>query len=553
MGKGSAKNRIPCITVSILLTGSCFAFYKLTGALYGLQLDNYYIGMVTASLFDQNNWCCYINPVLCWVIKQLNTLYDGADWFSVLTQMNVFAGAVWFFYCVLQNKKTTVTHKILLSLWMLFTLIKVSVWNENFTVQSAFFSFIGYTTLFYKNKNVRGKGVIALYFVVLGICWRVESALLFVPFAILKAACRRMRKQSDPEYEDAFHYKTAVVIAVVLLFIGIHYGVKYIPSNLDSTRYNNARTTLEDYPTLKWENLPEQAVFQEVDYQAAKKWYLLDTEVLSTETLEYMAALGRRTWNYYEMLYYAYTFLGLIMDWNGCTVFMTLWLFYIFIKAWLTRKDRIVRTELVLDVLGGFVIWLYLIKMGRAPLRVVDSLGYAVFFAVMSELWEGDSQNRRILWKVTNSAYALMLACVLISTVAHSERIQTQWALKSNTDQEIIRTDLPVNGDTLYIWTGFTFGQDYMFGGKLIPSEIFRHHISDGDWTYGQPYHNAFLRSINAENPAASLLTRENTFLVSENSDFLLQFMSAHYGEDIRLIRDGELLGIPVWRLNQGE
>ena len=76
---------------------------------------------------------------------------------------------------------------------MLFTLIKVSVWNENFTVQSAFFSFIGYTTLFYKNKNVRGKGVIALYFVVLGICWRVESALLFVPFAILKAACRRMR------------------------------------------------------------------------------------------------------------------------------------------------------------------------------------------------------------------------------------------------------------------------------------------------------------------------------------------------------------------------
>ena len=84
MGKGSAKNRIPCITVSILLTGSCFAFYKLTGALYGLQLDNYYIGMVTASLFDQNNWCCYINPVLCWVIKQLNTLYDGADWFSVL-------------------------------------------------------------------------------------------------------------------------------------------------------------------------------------------------------------------------------------------------------------------------------------------------------------------------------------------------------------------------------------------------------------------------------------------------------------------------------------
>ena len=89
--------------LSAAIVLSCFLFCKFTGKLY-TDVDNYYVAMVTAGVFDDINWCYYVNPVLCILIKVLTGLIQRVDWFTMLSHILVFTGAVWLVFSALTWK-----------------------------------------------------------------------------------------------------------------------------------------------------------------------------------------------------------------------------------------------------------------------------------------------------------------------------------------------------------------------------------------------------------------------------------------------------------------
>ena len=54
--------------IAALVTLCCYLYYKLTDVLY-LDIDNFYVSVITAGLFGDNNWGFYIHPLLCYGIK----------------------------------------------------------------------------------------------------------------------------------------------------------------------------------------------------------------------------------------------------------------------------------------------------------------------------------------------------------------------------------------------------------------------------------------------------------------------------------------------------
>ena len=288
--------------LSAAIVLSCFLFCKYTGKLY-IDVDNYYVAMVTAGVFDDINWCYYVNPVLCILIKVLTGLIQRVDWFTMLSHILVFTGAVWLVFSALTWKAGKLLEKTVFILWIVFLLAGLNLWNINYTVQSAFFCYVGGMGLFCVRSDSRERKVLVTLFLLCGIAWRIEVFFLFLPFMILKAVCDShifLRKQGKIR-PTAFQ---AGLLAACAILITAHYAVRLLPQNTEAVRYNRARTAITDYPMESWEQFPEKDLITETAYQAiTTEWCFLDTEALNADLLEQVADAGGRTLSFHQALY----------------------------------------------------------------------------------------------------------------------------------------------------------------------------------------------------------------------------------------------------------
>lgn len=526
---------------------ACFVFYKLTSVLYS-DVDNYDIALVTSSMMAEDNWCLFLNPLLCFLLRGLTELYRGGDWFTTLSHLGVFMGAWTVAFCILKKESIENPEKTAALLWLILLLTRLNLWNANFTVLSAFFCFVGYYTAFSAESDSPKKNWIAVLFVVLGSLWRYETALLFLPFAGLRMAAGLFKHSDDRERQKHILSSGAVLIATVLFLTGIQLISFQLPSHADSVRYSQARSAIADYPMREWDEIEENAQINEIDYRAARAWNLTDTEHLTTECLEQFARAGRRTATGEEM---RDSLMGFFHDWRGHLLFLFFWLICLLLRCW-KNQNRVTRITSMLSVLGMGLILLYYIRLGRAPVRVVDSVFLACYSVLMTVPAEKKSGRKE---KMVQKASIAVLALALAATIIGSERKPVQWALLSNTGNQKMIEELETENNDLYIWKDYylQISSRYMNAGKFTPTNMIQHHISGGDWMYGQKYHQELLQEINAKNPALALLDRENTWYVATSPDLMLQILQEHYGDGIRSEMCGSVLNENCWKFYREE
>ncbi len=542
-----AYGRKTNILTAAVLVAACYCFFKFTGPLYA-DIDNYYISQTTASVYSSDNWCYYVHPFLCYEIKLLSMLYQSADWFTVLTHFNIFIASVWAIYHFISSRTTRMIRAASVAL-IICCLICLSLWNANFTVQSAFFCFVGCIALFStQNGKPLATVIPGCYFLLCGMAWRIESFLLFVPFIALKLA----KKMFLARKHGAIPSKQfRAVLALLLIFglgAGIHYSARQFPGHQASSRYNQARTELTDFPVVSWEEFPDKALLTEHDYTAlTKKWFLLDTEFFNTELLEHVAELGRTNLSPQE----AFITLLRMLWWNRSdSVLLASWLLFFSVLI-LSRQTKTDRIELLLALLGAGLIIFYFALTGRIPMRVIEAVWLACCFSLMESLLSAPVRNPACRSSQALCGLILVVSLVFTGLACMRAEIRSpQWALRSKAGN----TDFPVctytvNGSDLFIWENYSYTTVYYYmdQGKLMDREFVKHNISRGDWLYGQPCMLELLASIHAENPARALLERDHTYFVSDDPDFMLTLLREHYGNQVQLIHEGNFLGGDYW------
>lgn len=165
----------------------------ITKNLYA-NVDNYTISVVTNRLYDADNYCVYLHPLLCWIIGIISNILPQADAFALLGRTLIWGAFVWLFYNIMGSQQKSL-DKILEILFLLFLSTALNIWNENYTVQAAFFMFTGLVTLCGVERKKRFGLLdicIGTAFMCIGVMWRIQSALLFISFVLLEIVAGRI-------------------------------------------------------------------------------------------------------------------------------------------------------------------------------------------------------------------------------------------------------------------------------------------------------------------------------------------------------------------------
>ena len=78
-------------------------------------------------------------------------------------------------------------------------------------------------------------------------------------------------------------------------------------------------------------------------------------------------------------------------------------------------------------------------------------------------------------------------------------------------------TDDVYNGQTKLVWSQLAYSWNfhkYYASKSIIPVNLMKNNITDGNWIYGQNYYNEYLVENGWGNPVQALLNSDNTYYV---------------------------------------
>ena len=672
--------------VSLFFALSCYAGFMLFNPLY-ISTDNIGVAVVTEGYYGENNFCQYIHPLLCLIIKWLTPLFPTADVFTLLVHIAVICSiallfdlfAVSAFTGSGQKNLTTFTDSslylprarsrgffrgsgvreisIALTTGMSILLFSsgITVWNANYTIQTAAIVLAGLLILFTSMRQKRSlawlfAGTLIISF---GFMLRIESALLFLPFIALEVlsgyfsaeknsglssvlpingnedtapvsrlsfwtrfsrADRADRRTDRADWTDrtdrgagradstgwidrgagravstnrgagqpgaAGNILFLPAAVIIFLLLATRFAFNLQEPYKTAGRYNAARTAAVDFPMKSWNAEIEAASsghFSKTDYEAVTNWCFFDTEFMDVDMLESVVNTGRR--NDYSLTRKGMSELLGEMKWTllHSSLYMVI---LIGLSTVLAFRNLICcpwprKAETVLSILGVFIILAYFTFRGRAPMRVWESVIFAMDFVLFMAATDrteykksgqsGTEHNRTEYNKsdhnrveyhrtkcnrlehnkknVNTVCFFLMFILLWFSTgqlLAYVEFHKPQPVWVSRIPEEggpfAITVSEEAGEDSLFIWPNWhTYLPKYAEEtGKLPSRELIRHNIALGDWVYGQPYFTEFLGNINAQNPARALLERPNTYLMGDYaSGLVLDYFREHYGAEI--------------------
>ena len=627
--------------VSLFFALSCYAGFMLFNPLY-ISTDNIGVAVVTEGYYGENNFCQYIHPLLCLIIKWLTPLFPTADVFTLLVHIAVFCSiallfdlfAVSAFTGSGQKNLPTFTDSslyhprasssgffrgsgvreisIALTTGMSILLFSsgITVWNANYTIQTAAIVLAGLLILFTSMRQKRSlawlfAGTLIISF---GFMLRIESALLFLPFIALEVLSGFFSAEKNPglssvlpingnedtafvprfsfwtrfsradradrrtdradwtdrtdrgagradstgwidrgagQPESAGYILFLPAAVIIFLLLATRFAFNLQEPYKTAGRYNAARTAAVDFPMKSWNAEIEAASsghFSKTDYEAVTNWCFFDTEFMDVDMLESVVNTGRR--NDYSLTRKGMSELLGEMKWTllHSSLYMVI---LIGLSTVLAFRNLICcpwprKAETVLSILGVFIILTYFTFRGRAPMRVWESVIFAMDFVLFMAATDRTEHNKK---NVNTVCFFLMFILLWFSTgqlLAYSEFHKPQPVWVSRIPEEggpfAITVSEEAGEDSLFIWPNWhTYLPKYAEEtGKLPSRELIRHNIALGDWVYGQPYFTEFLGNINAQNPARALLERPNTYLMGDYaSGLVLDYFREHYGAEI--------------------
>ena len=358
------------------------------------DIDNYGISMILNGLYDTDNYCCFVSPILAKMVSIVDWIIPTADGFVVLMELTMAVAICLLLFTLLSFG----VHKInLLIIWLLLVVcnFNLNIFHINFTVYSGILTCIALIGLyaFVKKKVGYIAGIVSIVVFLMGALWRFNAQLLFVPFIALVILAEFICKR-----KAVIPYQKRIIAVVILMVVCM--GGSKITSNIVSNSdiysaavdYNNARSRLFDYPLADWDAVGdklEAAGISKNDYYSIQDTVLADTDIITTEYMQQIHDVAKEEGeNIWETLadkmddvwYMINSDMSIYLQ-IVCLMFILFWLL-LFSDC---MKMRIL--ELLFSYIGTIVIVLYFAATGRIPDRVMQTILFADWFVVGSVLF----------------------------------------------------------------------------------------------------------------------------------------------------------------------
>ena len=578
MTSGTVQKRI-LILAAILVPAICYTVFCVTGNMY-TYTDNVTVAVVTSGMYGDNNFCQYLHPFFCLIIKWLNPLLPTADVFTLLIHVALIFGTGLLSYISFNSvlrkpfRQWRLEEYILcalLALAIVYATLGMNLFGVNYTVQTAAIILSGVLALFYGRNKEKGQFwlISGTALICFGYLIRLEAALIFIPFIGLEILSNIFRTENKAEHIKRDLKTIGPCILMILIILISKFAFNAVEPYASDARYNKYRTVTEDYWMDGYDRYdPYLKGIDESTYSVARDWILVDTDRLNADTLEQIAKSGTgslyvKTWDgvryairamYRRIMHEDLHLLILTV----LAIILTMWNLLRVQSVWL-------KLESIFAFVGGFIILFYFTFMGRAPMRVwqcVLMAALAVLILVMiKDAGDTDRAVKEGKGKIsiTNTVFQLFLCMILyfgigqVMAVSSFHSFQTPLTAKIGADDSDYEPTF--GGDTLYIWPSWYSNiPDYFAKQNKLPTKrVIEHNIAIGDWTYEQQYFIDFLKRIDARNPAVALLERSNTYLVDGQTKELLWYMREHYGKDIQLHYMGRVNKRKVYQLIRSE
>ena len=559
---------------ALILTSVCYLYWSLSGSLY-TYLDNMTVSMVSGGMFGNRFFCQYLHPLLSCLIYGLSRIMPFADVFALLVHIALF-GSVYMLSRIgigMMGSELPKSREIrdyiflmLVILSVLFFAIGMNLWGVNYTVQTAAILFAGLVTLSWAGETEAGRGRIAAgtLLIAVGFMIRSETALLFIPFIGLELLTGILNgSDRKAALRKALRCFGAAVLAAAVLLVSRGIFNSFEPYASDN-RYTEYRTVVEDYPMGPFDPAKGEALgIDEATYSLVSgSWVLLDTERIDTETLKGIAEIGGRNAFEYDLRGLLGALREMARRVRGTDIYLlvlTVMTVFLSLRNAVTAKSKWLKAEAVLALLGGFVILLYFTFRGRALFRVWQTVLLAVDAVLVCNTIHVGRERAQASEKAgLPQALFMLVMCALLyyaagQMLAHTVIHPPITPLTSRWNADDSAYAQTWENDGLYIWSNWylTIPIHFADQNKLPTQRVVDHNIPVGDWTYGQVYFREFLAERNADNPAAALLERPNTFLMEGYVDELTDYLRTVYGGE--LVPDGEVNGVKAYRAEKGE
>ncbi len=554
-GNGVHEDIWPAVAV----TAAC-GFLSLFQPLY-THVDNYYVSLITNGIYDSDNYCLFLNPVLCKVIGMIRKVLPGADAFTLLSRILILAG-IWLLASQISRSGRNRWEKAAGYLILFLFVVNASLFYENYTIWAAFFSFVAMVRLLFvmRRGGRAGDLVIGALFLSCGLMWRKQAAALFLPFYVLELGIGYLRARKEKRGMDYIRkcgrvFGISIACVVLLLFTDLSF--RFSEKYAYGVAYNQIFSNMVDFPMKDYEEVKHVLPgVSRNDYESLQVRLLADTDHVVSQYGAVIKDVGRTYAGSFNMSGLKESNLFLlktIAESPKTCLFCGILLFFL---IWFLLSDVkwYHKLEFLLAYAGAYIILFYFAFIGRIPLRVINSVIYAVMGIVMlfflTEQWK---EYYHVLRWGKRIFFVLLFAIVMIDTVTY-DFVRPQSVFHVEKDVEETPWESTYKEETLYLWQTNEFVQypvrSFMNQGKLLPEEFLEHNLCYGEWIYGQVYYQNYMEELGVRNPMRALLGRDETYYVAEDNDLVLIWLQEHYDEGIQVRATGEVNQIPVWEFD---
>ena len=558
--------KVPVIlTVIAVLTS---VFYKKSIFTADMS-DNYTISMITNCLFSQENYCLFISPILCGIVKWMCKIIPSADCFSLYLDITVWLSVLWTGYIASLHADTKEKKLFCLTAVALISIVPA---NLNFTVVSAFVCACGFFTLFLglgpANKISRYVYIfVGVILIFLGDLIRPESVFLLLPFVLLHFLVYGITNRKNKKKIYGLILLVFPAILCITAINAIGFAVNGSEKYSEAVRYSSARSDLYDWPQNEYDEIKDKLDdVSENDFYAVSLVMLGDTERIDADYLENIAKVSKKRafssffGNFGEIVS-AFTatkcgfkfYLIFILNISALAVIL------------LSKCKAIRKLEAIAAFVGIFAAALIFVYLGRFLERLYFALVFgcfSVYAAIMLDMAR-ETEEKYAKVALFGRRPILLLPC-LLSVVGICHYIFVDFSLKPANDftarinaDESVWQETYQNGN-IFIWSTFDYINVpmgyYYLENKLPPEEFMKHHTFYGGLGSGQLYMEDHYRKIGLTVPVKDLLYRPNTYSVGSVNyqNMLLEYIKEHTDPDASMEKYGNIGYAEVWRFIPG-
>lgn len=545
-----------CLTASAAITLICLGF-SMFQPLY-LNVDNYQASLVLNQAYDTENYCMFFSPVLSMLSGILHRVLPSADVYTLLSRGLLLLGVWCLGYLI-----AAASHRpgeLLFGHAVLFLLvINASLFFDYFTIWAAFFTCTGMVVLVSALQNKSPVRIAAgTLFAVCGVMWRMESAAIFAPFILLELfvsfAFRIKTKEERQRWVRGLCVVLGPAVLCIILLSVLDRGFRTSEKYRDRVAYTNAVSSVVDYPIEEYDKVADQLPgISRNDYESLRSHLYADTDRIDAAYAERISGAGSKNTGEISLsgiLKANRQLLSGILS-SKKTMFYILLLFLLLFCLAFSDAVWYDKLELLLACAGGYLVLFCFAFIGRVPLRVINSVLYAVFGIALilhgKGCWSGKKAGLKWGKWITGTA-VLLTACMDIVS-CDFVRPQSVFHVREGADEE--KWSSTYGEGAIYLWKTSEYVlhpmADFIGQGKLMTDIFLEHNLSYGDWVYGQVYYENYLKRLGIPNPMRALVQREKTYYVALDETEALRYLQEHFDDTIEARKVREIEGIPVW------